>query len=204
MEKSLVLLVFVLFITGIIFIIIGLLQIHKKIKIQKKLIEAQVELIIHLKEYNNKFFGKPEPITYVEYCKKKGLTNDHNYFQDYWKEYCKNLYFSYHIREISKNANVLFALISSISSYNFVCIEQYMESVNWTWHDNKVSPTKDDMIDNIISLSYYIMKDTNLKLKNKDNNCNSGGFNVNIQDISENEEENIIVTITFNKNQHVI
>lgn len=97
----------------------------------------------------------------------------HYHWNEYWRDYYRDYHIAYKLRILSKKAPVLLnAFLNAFSSYDWEKTRAYMESVNWTWHDSKTSPTIEDLKYCVISL----LPENDFTYT--DSGISSGGFEV--------------------------
>lgn len=132
------------------------------------------------KEFDG-FFKKPE---------SDKLNKMPENWHKYWSQNMLHQYVSYYSRNISKNPKLFLSLLSEVASFNFIGIQKYMKSVNWTWGSDNHDPSIEDMIECVFGLAMNVVENENeecVKQWKKDNPgkpyyCSSGGFIVERMD----------------------
>jgi len=169
---------------------------NRRITLLNDLLSKQEEKLkeVMVENYKNvpivKLFEEPKDrISYSDwYSNKYGdKTRNTKVFNEYWDEVCRNEYYAWHVRKISRYPDFLVNLISEIKKFDFEKVSDYMKSVNWTWNDRKESPTIEQMIDCVFSLA------ENLNGQDDKDGCSSGGFLVKRMTGDKAE-----ITFTFN------
>jgi hypothetical protein len=137
----------------------------KKQPLDEKIIELEAKI----KDYEKMFEGDIVPkITFQEYTRNNNKSWNEN-FSDYYELYHRKEHSAYKIRMLSLTPQFLDVFIRALCKFDFEAARKHMEDENWKWADEKTTPTINDLINCVITLTPSNGEPTEIS---------SGGFTV--------------------------
>ena len=127
-----------------------IIEINLYNKIKTEVEELGIKVSALEKDFAEKvsLFEKPgiEPeISFTDF--QKALTTDNGYspWQLYWKKYYAGAYLAWYLRQISLSPDFVANFLFKFSTFDWNGTATYMKQANWTWSNNKVTPSAQDL-----------------------------------------------------------
>ena len=162
-----------------------IIEINLYNKIKTEVEELGIKVSALEKDFAEKvsLFEKPgiEPeISFTDF--QKALTTDNGYspWQLYWKKYYAGAYLAWYLRQISLSPDFVANFLFKFSTFDWNGTATYMKQANWTWSNNKVTPSAQDLQQGVVSLLFLAIKD--IQIGKPESTVESGGFLVTVKD----------------------